>query len=121
VGVPDQLLRKRGALTADEWARVRAHPEIGARMLEMTAFDDIRSWVLLHHERPDGGGYPEGRPAAEVPLEARILAVCDAYEAMTSERAYHHALVPEQAAQELRRGAGTQFDADVVAALLRVV
>ena len=121
VGVPDELMRKRGPLTTEEWERVRAHPEIGARMLEMTAFDDIRSWVLLHHERPDGAGYPEGRPAGELPLEARILAVADAYEAMTSERAYRPALTPEQAAAELRRGAGSQFDADVVDSLLRVV
>jgi HD-GYP domain-containing protein (c-di-GMP phosphodiesterase class II) len=90
-------------------------------MVETTEFDDIRSWILLHHERPDGRGYPEGRSGDEVPLEASILAVADAYEAMTSERPYRPALSPEQAAAELRAGAGDQFRADVVEALLRAV
>ncbi|HEY1277028.1 MAG TPA: diguanylate cyclase [Thermoleophilaceae bacterium] len=119
VGVPDSLLHKDGPLTPDELTLVRSHAEIGARMLETTGFDDIRSWILLHHERPDGNGYPLGRHA--VPLEARILGVADAYEAMTSDRPYRAALSPEAAATELRREAGTQFDSDVVEALLRAV
>jgi diguanylate cyclase (GGDEF)-like protein len=122
VGMPDALLRKRGPLDEDDWSWVRSHPEIGARMVETTDFDDIRSWILFHHERPDGKGYPEGRKAIrEVPLEARILAVADAYEAMTSDRPYRRALETEKAAEELRRGAGGQFDEQVVEALLRVV
>ncbi len=90
-------------------------------MLETTDFDDIRLWILEHHERPDGTGYPNSLEWAEVPLEARILGVADAYEAMTSERPYRSALPSDRAAQELRRGAGRQFDGDVVEALLRVV
>ena len=121
VGVPDDLLRKRGPLSEEDWTFVRAHPEVGARMVETTDFEDIGGWIHAHHERPDGRGYPEGLTAEALPLEAAILAVADAYEAMTSDRAYRPALDPEQAAQELRRGAGEQFDERVVDALLRVV
>jgi diguanylate cyclase (GGDEF)-like protein len=121
VAMPDSVAAKAGPLTADEWAWVRAHPAIGARMVETTEYEDIRSWILFHHERPDGHGYPEGRRAEEVPLESAIIAVADAYEAMTSERPYRSALAPEEAAHELRREAGRQFHADVVEALLRAV
>jgi diguanylate cyclase (GGDEF)-like protein/putative nucleotidyltransferase with HDIG domain len=121
VGMPDDLFAKRGPLSEQEWSWVQSHPEIGARMVETTDHADIRAWILAHHERPDGRGYPAGRPAGEVPLGARILAVADAYEAMTSERPYRPALAPADAAQELRRGAGTQFDEGVVEALLRVL
>ena len=121
VGVPDALLAKKGPLDEEEWHWVRSHPEIGARMLETTDFGDLGDWILAHHERPDGTGYPEGREAAEVPLEAAILGVADAYEAMTAMRPYRSALDPQAASDELRRGAGRQFDSRVVDALLRVV
>ena len=121
VALPDSVVAKPGPLTDDEWAWVCAHPAIGARMVETTEYDDIRSWILFHHERPDGHGYPEGRAAEEVPLESAIIAVADAYEAMTSDRPYRSALAPEEAAGELRREAGQQFRADVVEALLRAV
>ncbi|MBN1528114.1 MAG: diguanylate cyclase [Thermoleophilaceae bacterium] len=119
VGIPDTLARKRGPLSDREWSWVQAHPEVGARMVGTTEFDDIRSWILLHHERPDGRGYPSG--ASDVPLEASILAVADAYEAMTRERPHRGARSQEEAADELRRWSGRQFDPDVVEALLRVV
>jgi diguanylate cyclase (GGDEF)-like protein/putative nucleotidyltransferase with HDIG domain len=121
VGMPDELLRKEGPLTEEEWAFVRSHPEVGARMVETTEFEDIGDWIHHHHERPDGRGYPEGLTGEQLPLEASILAVADAYEAMTSERAYRRALRSEQASLELRRGAGQQFDERVVDAFLRVV
>ena len=121
VGIPDELVRRRGPLTEGEWTLVRSHPEIGARMVETTDFDDIRDWILLHHERPDGRGYPEGHAWEEVPLESRILGVADAYEAMTSDRPYRDALALDAAAAKLRDLAGRQFDAQVVEALLRVV
>src|SRR5215210_3999183 len=121
VALPDSVLAKTGPLSDDEWAWVRAHPAIGARMVETTEYDDIRSWILFHHERPDGHGYPEGRGADDVPIESAIIAVADAYEAMTSERPYRPALGPEQASEELRREAGRQFRAEVVEALLRAV
>jgi diguanylate cyclase (GGDEF)-like protein len=121
VALPDDLLAKDAPLTDDDWVLVRAHPVAGARMVETTEYDDIRSWILFHHERPDGTGYPEGRGESEVPLESSIIAVADAYEAMTSDRPYRAALAPEDAGDELRRGAGRQFRADVVDALLRAV
>jgi diguanylate cyclase (GGDEF)-like protein len=121
VGVPDKLLAKKGPLDEEEWHWVRSHPEIGARMLETTEFGDIGEWIHAHHERPDGTGYPDGRAATEVPLEAAILGVADAYEAMTAMRPYRPPLDPQAASDELRRGAGRQFDARVVEALLRVV
>jgi two-component system cell cycle response regulator len=121
VGVPEELLRKPGPLNTEEWRFVRAHPEVGARMVETTDFHEVPGWIRTHHERPDGSGYPEGVPWDEVPLEGRILGVADAWEAMTSERSYRPALATDEAARELRRGAGSQFDEDVVEALLKSV
>lgn len=121
VGVPDELLAKEGPLDEEEWNWVHAHPETGARMLQTTDFADIGAWILGHHERPDGTGYPRGAKAGEVPLEAAIIGVADAYEAMTSERPYRATLDPQVASEELRRGAGHQWDERVVDALLRVV
>jgi diguanylate cyclase (GGDEF)-like protein len=121
VALPEQVLAKEGPLTENEWSQVRAVPAVGARMVETTEYGDIRSWILFHHERPDGRGYPEGRAEGDVPVEAAILAVADAYEAMTSERPYRPALAPDDAAEELRRESGRQFRSDVVDALLRAV
>jgi diguanylate cyclase (GGDEF)-like protein/putative nucleotidyltransferase with HDIG domain len=121
VALPDDVLAKAGPLTEEEWGWVRAHPAVGARMVETTEYEDIRSWILSHHERPDGHGYPEGRREDDVPLESSILAVADAYEAMTSDRPYRPALGAEDAAEELRRESGSQFRSDVVEALLRAV
>ena len=121
VAVPESVVEKSGPLNQEEWDWVRAHPSTGARLLETTDFAEGRDWVRLHHERPDGTGYPEGLSGDEVPLEASILAVADAYEAMTSDRPYRVALSADEAAEELRQGAGTQFDERVVEALLRVV
>jgi diguanylate cyclase (GGDEF)-like protein len=121
VALPDDVLAKDGPLTDEEWGWVRAHPAVGARMVETTEYEDIRSWILFHHERPDGHGYPEGRREDDVPLESSILAVADAYEAMTSRRPYRPALAAEDAADELRRESGRQFRSDVVNALLRAV
>jgi HD-GYP domain-containing protein (c-di-GMP phosphodiesterase class II) len=100
---------------------MRRHPEIGARILAGARLGEVSEWVLAHHERPDGTGYPAGLAGTAIPLEARILAVADAFEAMTSHRVYRAALTPEQARSELVRGAGTQFDVRVVEAFLRVL
>jgi diguanylate cyclase (GGDEF)-like protein len=121
VGIPDELVRKSGPLTEAEWRLVRGHPEIGARLVDTTESGDIRTWILYHHARPDGRGYPAGHPWDHVPLEARILGVADAYEAITSDRPYREALPVDDAAAVLRKGAGTQFDRQVVDALLRAV
>jgi diguanylate cyclase len=100
---------------------MRQHPELGARILASSELSDIREWVLASHERPDGKGYPRRLMADEIPLGSRILAVADAYEAMTVDRVYRGALGEQQARDELRRCAGTQFDPDVVEAFLRAL
>ena len=120
VHVPRSILDKAGSLDESEWEIVRRHPELGARILSDPAFDDIRPWVLFHHERPDGSGYPFGLTAAELPLEAAIISVCDAWSAMTSDRPYRPAMRSHKAATVLREGAGTQWDARCVEALIRV-
>jgi diguanylate cyclase (GGDEF)-like protein/putative nucleotidyltransferase with HDIG domain len=121
LGVADAVLKKPGKLTDEEWAEMRRHPELGARILDHANLRDISAWVLAHHERIDGRGYPHGLAGDVIPLEARILAVADAYEAMTADRAYRAALGHEAAQQELRDGSGTQFDPEVVAAFLTVL
>jgi diguanylate cyclase (GGDEF)-like protein/putative nucleotidyltransferase with HDIG domain len=121
VGVPDAILRKPSALTDEERATIRRHPELGAQILEHPSLADVQAWVRAHHERPDGGGYPHGLSGDALPLEARIVAIADAYEAMTSDRSYRDAIGHRRAREELRRHAGTQFDADVVAAFLAVL
>ena len=121
IGIPDRVLSKPGPLDADEWQEMYTHPEIGARLLARPEFEDLRTWILAHHERPDGLGYPRALGAEEIPLEARILAVADAYEAMTADRVYRPALGGETARAELLAGAGTQFDGQVVNALLRAL
>jgi HD-GYP domain-containing protein (c-di-GMP phosphodiesterase class II) len=121
LGVADAVLKKPGALTDEEWAEMRRHPELGARILDHANLRDISAWVLAHHERIDGRGYPLGLAGAEIPLEARILAVADAYEAMTADRAYRAALGHDAAQEELRAGAGTQFDPEIVEAFLAVL
>jgi diguanylate cyclase (GGDEF)-like protein/putative nucleotidyltransferase with HDIG domain len=116
--VPNSILHKPGPLSDREYDVIKRHPELGAQMLEHPSLADVREWVAMHHERPDGSGYPLGLPGSFVPLEASIVAVADAYEAMTSDRPYREAIGYEEAMDELRRCAGTQFDAAVVEALL---
>jgi diguanylate cyclase (GGDEF)-like protein/putative nucleotidyltransferase with HDIG domain len=118
LGIPDAILLKPAALDRDEWQEVRRHPEIGARILEHANLADIARWVRAHHERVDGGGYPAGLAGAAIPAEARVLAVADAYEAMTADRPYRASIGPEAAEAELRRAAGSQFDAEIVQALI---
>jgi HD-GYP domain-containing protein (c-di-GMP phosphodiesterase class II) len=121
LAVPDAILHKPGRLTDAEWAEIRRHPEVGARILENAGLHRIAGWVRAHHERVDGTGYPNQLRVDQIPLEARILAVADAYEAMTADRPYRPGMDREAARDELRRCAGTQFDEAVVAAFLRVV
>jgi diguanylate cyclase (GGDEF)-like protein len=118
IGLPDEILRKPGQLTEEEWRPLRRHPEIGARILSDDAFADIRDWIVAHHERIDGKGYPRALAGEEIPIEARIIAVADAYEAMTSHRVYRAAVAPDAARSELLACAGTQFDPMVVAAFV---
>jgi diguanylate cyclase (GGDEF)-like protein/putative nucleotidyltransferase with HDIG domain len=118
IAVPDAVLSKPGKLTEDEYEQMKKHPEIGALIVDGAELKDVASWVMAHHERPDGLGYPKGLYGEEIPLEARILAVADAYEAMTVDRVYREALPVETARAELRRCAGTQFDPRVVEVFL---
>jgi putative nucleotidyltransferase with HDIG domain len=121
IGVPDSILRKPGRLTTAEMDQMRRHPELGARVLSSSELDDVREWILAHHERPDGTGYPLGLAQEQIPIEASILSVGDAYEAMTSDRVYRAALPHDQAREELLRCSGTQFEPMVVEALLRAL
>jgi diguanylate cyclase (GGDEF)-like protein/putative nucleotidyltransferase with HDIG domain len=121
IGISDRVLSKPGPLDADEWQEMYTHPEIAARLLSRPEFDDLRSWILAHHERPDGLGYPYGLSGDEIMLEARILAVADSYEAMTADRVYRPSLGAETARAELKAGSGTQFDPQVVSAFVRAL
>jgi len=121
IGVPDSILCKPGPLTSDEMDQMKRHPELGARMLSSSELDDVRGWILAHHERPDGTGYPKGLSADDIPIEAAIVAVGDAYEAMTSDRVYRMAIGPEKAREELLRWSGKQFSPVVVEAFLHAL
>jgi diguanylate cyclase (GGDEF)-like protein len=121
IGLPDAILQKPGRLGRNELAEIRTHPEIGAQVLSGRGLEDLRGWVLAHHERPDGKGYPEGLTDPDIPLEAKILAVADAYEAMTADRVYRERLGAKAARAELLRCAGSQFDTRVVAAFMAVL
>ena len=121
IGIRGSIVAKPGPLSRHEWLEMRDHPRIGAEILSDAGLDEIREWVLAHHERPDGSGYPHGLSDEEIPLEAKILAVADSYEAMTNDRCYRASIGRERAVAELRRHAGTQFDRDVVEAFLVVL
>jgi HD-GYP domain-containing protein (c-di-GMP phosphodiesterase class II) len=121
IAVSNMLLSKPGPLSTEEWNEIRRHSEIGARILANARLGDIGQWVLAHHERVDGSGFPFGLSNGSIPLEARILSVADAFEAMVSERPHRPALTRMDAMQELRRNAGTQFDTEVVDAFVRAV
>ncbi len=119
VAVPDAILAKPGGLSAAEWEVVREHPGRGARLVLLDpALAPLARCIREHHERPDGTGYPDGRCADEIVVEARIVAVCDAWAAMRADRAYRPALDVAAAREQLRQGCGTQFDPEVVAAFL---
>jgi diguanylate cyclase (GGDEF)-like protein/putative nucleotidyltransferase with HDIG domain len=121
MGLPDAILQKAGPLSKAELEKIRTHPEIGAQILSGRGLEDLRTWIVAHHERPDGTGYPHGLPDVQIPLEAKILAVADSYEAMTADRVYRAALDEHTARGELLRCAGLQFDARVAAAFLSVL
>jgi len=123
VAVPDSVLNKEGPLAPEEWERMRRHPEISVALLEPLREHMAAAFpaILHHHERLDGSGYPAGLRGEEIPLLARVLAVADAYEAMTSDRPYRRGLDPEEALRRLKEEAGRQFDPEVVAAFERVL
>jgi putative nucleotidyltransferase with HDIG domain len=119
IAIPDEILRRPGPLTKEEWVIVRKHPEIGAEILMMVPdLSNVAELVRRHHERVNGAGYPTGLKGDEIPVGARILAVLDAYSAMTDGRAYRPARSHEEALAELVRCTGSEFDPVVVEAFL---
>jgi putative two-component system response regulator len=119
VRIPEVILLKAGPLTEEEWVEMRKHPEEGARMIEGIPYlAPAIPIVLHHHERWDGNGYPHGLRGRDIPIEARVLAVADTFDAMTSDRTYRKALDPEIAYEEIMRQADHQFDPSIVEAFL---
>jgi HD-GYP domain-containing protein (c-di-GMP phosphodiesterase class II) len=118
LAIPEEILRKRGALTPREREVLERHPQIGQNMLDPLGIEPVASWVLHHHERWDGDGYPGNLAGERIPIGARIIFAADSFDAMTSERVYRKALSFDEATDELRRCSGTQFDPVVVDALL---
>ena len=116
LAIPEEILRKPGALNESERLVLQRHPQIGYRMLESLGVEPIAEWVLHHHERWDGSGYPDRLRGEEIPLGARIIFVADAFDAMTSERVYRKPLAESDAVAELERCAGSQFDPAIVEA-----
>ena len=114
-----RILAKPDPLDPADWEQIRRHPELGERILRRVGLNDAARWVRWHHERPDGRGYPDGLRGQEIPREAAILAVADAFDAMITNRCYGQQLDQDEAVHELCRCAGTQFDPTVVAAALR--
>lgn len=115
IGIDEKILNKDGKLTPEEYEEIKKHPEIGYRILSSAnQMSDIAEYTLAHHERWDGKGYPNGISGKEIPLVSRIIAVADAYDAMTSERTYRKPLSEKEAVEELRKYAGTQFDPIIV-------
>jgi len=122
LGISDKILLKPGKLTAEEYEEVKKHPVIGADIISVAGFlKDIVPIILGHHEHWDGGGYPRGLKGQEIPLGARIVAVVDVYEAVTSDRPYHKAIPKEEAIQILREGMGTQFDPQIVKVFIDIL
>jgi len=115
IGIPDKVLNKKGELNEEDWRIIKAHPKLGATIIgNIPSLVPCVSSILHHHERWDGGGYPEGLKGEEIPIEARILAIADSFAAMTSVRPYRLALPHEEILKELRQGAGLQFDPKLV-------
>lgn len=121
IGVPDAILRKPSSLTAEEWIEMRKHPEIGYQMLKNIDFlQKALPIVRYHHERWDGSGYPHGLIGEAIPLEARIFAIADSFDALRSERPYKRGLSHEQALERLAADRGTHFDPKVIDAFLQI-
>ncbi|KRQ86304.1 Cyclic di-GMP phosphodiesterase response regulator RpfG [Caloramator mitchellensis] len=122
VAIPDEILNKKEPLTKEEWEILKTHPERGYRIaISSPELAGIADYILKHHERWDGNGYPFGLKADEIPLECRILAIADAYDAMTSLRPYNKQKTPQQAIEEIKRCSGTQFDPQIADIFTKVI
>jgi HD-GYP domain-containing protein (c-di-GMP phosphodiesterase class II) len=119
VGISDKILHKKSKLTEKEFAQIKKHPQIAADIIRPIQFmHDIVPLVLYHHERWDGKGYPAGLKGEDIPIGARIIAIADVYQALTSNRPYRKAFPKRKALQIIKEGAGTQFDPRIVATFL---
>ena len=122
IGIPDKVLNKKGKLSEEDWKTIKAHPKLGATIIRnIPHLVPCVNSILYHHERWDGDGYPEGLKGEEIPIEARILAIADSFEAMTSARPYRPALPIEEIIKELRKGAGLQFDSKLVEVFVGII
>lgn len=120
IGVPDAILQKNGSLTTREWAIMKQHPALGAGMLMQSAStEEIAYIVWCHHERYDGTGYPNALCGDQIPLEARIIAVCDSFDAMKSKRAYRDSLPDQTCRNEIEKNIGTMYDPAIAELVLR--
>jgi putative nucleotidyltransferase with HDIG domain len=122
IGIPDEVLRKTGRLTAEEYGLIKLHPQIGRKILEKVGrFEALLAVVELHHENHDGSGYPYGLAGHDVPIEARIVHIADSFDAMTSTRSYRPGLSLRAAIAEIQKNAGTQFDPVAAKAFLQLI
>lgn len=122
IAIPEEILKKTTELSKEEWEAIKRHPEIGFRIAESSQeFSQVADYILTHHERWDGKGYPQGLKGEDIPLLARIIAVVEAYEVMTSGRPYREKLLPREALTELEKNAGSQFDPEIVNLFSRLV
>lgn len=122
IAIDENIFNKSGKLTEEEWEEVKRHPEIGYRILStLNDTSEIAGYVLAHHEKWNGTGYPKGLKGEEIPIQSRIIAIADSYEAMRSERNYCNALSDEDAIEELKMKAGIQFDPDVINVFIKKV
>jgi HD-GYP domain-containing protein (c-di-GMP phosphodiesterase class II) len=118
VGISESTLAKQKPLSQEEWAEIRKHPEVGARIVGTADLDGVGEVILAHHERPDGSGYPFGLKGDEIPIAAQIVAVADAFAAMTADRTYRQGVAPDAAVEELQANSGKQFAPQVVEVFL---
>lgn len=122
IGIPDDILKKNGKLSPEEWKIVKSHPRIGGEILSgFTVIPDIADGAKYHHEHYDGSGYCEGLKGDEIPLKARIIAIADSFDAMCSVRRYQNGMPLEYAREELLRCSGTQFDPNIVGYMVDMI
>ena len=122
IGIPDQTLSKPGALNEEEWEMIKTHPELGVEILKRVIdLVNCLPAIMHHHEHYNGSGYPKGLKSTSIPLEARILSIADAYDAITSPRPYRGQLPMQQAIEELKRCSGSQFDPELVEIFCKII